>query len=96
MEEDPPDEKPGPEAVDSETPDSAAGDAPTDAESGPAADDTAGGDAPAGGELARAIDAMNAVPTADGSPRVIVQGFDSADGLVNGEGTDIPEFLRGN
>ena len=53
-------------------------------------------DDPAGGELARAVDAMNAVPTADGSPRVIVQGFDSADGLENGEATDIPGFLRGD
>ena len=42
VEEDSPTEEPGPEAVDSETPNSAAGDAPTDAESGPAADDTAG------------------------------------------------------
>ena len=58
--------------------------------------DAAAGDAPARGELARAVDAMNAVPTADGSPRVIVQGFDSADGLVNGEAGDIPEFLRGD
>ena len=54
--------------------------------------DSAAGDAPAGGELARVVDAMNAVPTADGSPRVIVQGFDA----VNGEGTDIPEFLHGD
>ena len=92
VEEDPPSGEPGPDAVDGETPDSAAGDASSDAESGSPADDTAGGDAPAGGELARAIDAMNAVPTADGSPRVIVQGFDT----VNGEGTDIPEFLHGD
>ncbi len=83
VEEDPPAGETGPEAVDEEA---------SDAESGPAADDTAGGDAPSGGDLARAIDAMNAVPTADGSPRVIVQGFDA----VNGEGTDIPEFLRGD
>lgn len=96
VEDDPPAEEPETEAVDGETPDSATGEAPTDAESGPAADDTAGGDAPAGGELAQAIDAMNAVPTADGSTRVIVQGFDSADGLVNGEAGDIPEFLRGD
>ena len=96
VEEDPPDEKPETETVDSETPDSATGDAPSDAEPGPAADDTAAGDAPARGELARAIDALNAVPTADGSPRVIVQGFDSADALVNGEAGDIPEFLRGD
>ena len=41
VEEDPPAEEPETEAVDGETPDAAAGDAPTDAESGPAADDTA-------------------------------------------------------
>ena len=42
--------------------------------------DAAGGEAPARGELARAVDALNAVPTADGGPRVIVhQG-----GIVNG------------
>ena len=89
VEEDPPAEKPGPEAVDEE----ASGTDGGDAESGPAAGDTAGSDAPAGGELARAIDAMNAVPTADGSPRVIVHGID----LANGQGeeeNDVPEFLR--
>ena len=56
--------------------------------------DAAGGDAPARGELAQAVDALNAVPTADGSPRVIVQGIESANGH-DGEGIDIPEFLRG-
>ena len=95
-EDDPSSGEPGQDVNDGETPNAAAGDAPTNAESGPAADDTAAGDAPARGELARAIDAMNAVPTADGSPRVIVQGFDSADALVNGEAGDIPEFLRGD
>ena len=85
VEEDPPAEETGPEAVDEEA---------SDAESGPAADDTAGADAPAGGDLAQVIDAMNAVPTADGSPRVIVHGIDLANGLENGEGIDIPEFLR--
>ena len=57
------------------------------------ATDTASGDSPARGELARAVDALNAVPTADGSPRVIVQGIESANGH-DGEGIDIPEFLR--
>ena len=84
------------EAVDEEASGADGANAPSDAESGPAADDAAGGDAPAGGDLARAIDAMNAVPTADGSPRVIVQGFDAVNGLENGEGSDIPEFLRGD
>ena len=59
------------------------------------APDTAGGDAQAPTELARAVDALNAVPTADGSPRVIVQGIDSANGH-DSEVTDIPEFLRGD
>ena len=98
VEEDPSAEEPGPGSrqwQDASIP-TGGDDAPSDAESGPAGDDTAGGDAPARGELARAIDAMNAVPTADGSPRVIVQGFDSADGLVNGESGDVPEFLRGD
>ncbi len=59
------------------------------------APDTAGGDAQAPTELARAVDAMNAVPTADGGPRVIVQGIGSANGQ-GGEGVDLPEFLRGD
>ena len=54
-----------------------------------------GEDRPADPSLADAIDAMNAVPTADGGPRVIVQTV----GPVNGEAPDsdpldIPEFLR--
>ncbi len=81
------------EAVDEDASGADGGDAPADAESGPAADDTAAGDTPERGELARAVDAMNAVPTADGSPRVIVHGID----LENGQGeeeNDVPEFLR--
>ena len=52
-------------------------------------------DASADPTIAHAIDAMNAVPTADGGPRVIVQtvgpvnGHDAGDDLL-----DIPEFLR--
>ena len=93
VEEDPPAEEAEPKSVDEEASGADGGDAPADAESGPAADDAAGGDAPSGGELARAVDAMNAVPTADGSPRVIVHGID----LANGQGeqeNDVPEFLR--
>ncbi len=93
VEEDPPAEEPGPEAVDEEASGPAGGDASSDAESGPGADDTAASDAPAGGELARAVDAMNAVPTADGSPRVIVHGIDLANGKGEEE-NDVPEFLR--
>ena len=94
---DPPDGEPGPttatDAVDGEASDTVSGDAATDAKSDPSAEDTAGGDAQAPTELARAVDAMNAVPTADGSPRVIVHGIDLANGQ-GGEGIDIPEFLR--
>ena len=43
-----------------------------------------------------AIDAMNAVPTADGGPRVIVQTARRAEGHEPGnEPLEIPEFLRG-
>ena len=54
-----------------------------------------GEDGPADPSVADAIDAMNAVPTADGGPRVIVQTA----GPVNGEAPDsdpldIPEFLH--
>ena len=90
-----PDTATAPKAVDDEASDTVSGDAATDAESSPAADNTAGGDAQAPTELARAVDAMNAVPTADGSPRVIVHGIDLANGQ-GGEGIDIPEFLRGD
>ena len=59
------------------------------------APDTACGNAPVRGELARAVDALNAVPTADGSPRVIVHGVGAVNGH-DGEGIDIPEFLCGD
>ena len=54
-----------------------------------------GEDRPAAPSVADAIDAMNAVPTADGGPRVIVQQV----GPVNGreastDPLEIPEFLR--
>ncbi len=95
----PPDGEPGPttatDAVDDEASDTVSGDAATDVKSGPSAEDTAGGDAQAPTELARAVDALNAVPTADGSPRVIVHGIDLANGQ-GGEGIDLPEFLRGD
>ena len=94
-EDDPPSEETGPEGVDEEASGADGGNAPSDAESSPAADNTAGGDAPAVGELACAVDAMNAVPTANGSPRVIVHGIDLANGQ-GGEGIDLPEFLRGD
>ena len=58
--------------------------------------DAACGDTPARGDLARAVDALNAVPTADGSPRVIVQEIGPVNGHDSGEGIDIPEFLRGD
>ena len=95
----PPDGEPGPttatDAVDDEASDTVSGDAATDVKSGPSAEDTVGGDAQAPTELARAVDALNAVPTADGGPRVIVQGIGSANGQ-GGEGVDLPEFLRGD
>ena len=98
-ENDPPDGEPGSttatDAVDDEASDTVSGDAATDAKSGPSAEDTVGGDAQAPTELARAVDALNAVPTADGGPRVIVQGIGSANGQ-GGEGVDLPEFLRGD
>ena len=62
-------------------------------EAGPQPANGAGGgeDRPAAPSVADAIDAMNAVPTADGGPRVVVQTV----GPVNGdEALDIPEFLR--
>ena len=95
----PPDGEPGPttatDAVDDEASDTVSGDAATDVKSGPSAEDTVGGDAQAPTELARAVDALNAVPTADGGPRVIIQGIGSANGQ-GGEGVDLPEFLRGD
>ena len=53
------------------------------------------GEAPARGELARAVDALNAVPTADGGPRVIVHQGGIVNGHEGGGDFDIPEFLRG-
>ena len=57
--------------------------------------DAAGGDAPVRGELARVVDALNAVPTADGSPRVIVHQGGIVNGHEGGGDFDIPEFLCG-
>ena len=87
--------EPEPEFVADEASGADGGNARSDAESSPDAGNTAGGDAPAVGELACAVDAMNAVPTANGSPRVIVHGIDLANGQ-GGEGIDLPEFLRGD
>ena len=45
--------------------------------------------------IADAIDAMNAVPTADGGPRVIVQTVGPVNGHEAGDDPlEIPEFLR--
>ena len=55
----------------------------------------AAGDAPARVELARAVDALNAVPTADGGPRVVVHQGGLVNGHEGGGDFDIPEFLRG-
>ena len=57
--------------------------------------DAACGEAPTRGELARAVDALNAVPTADGGPRVIVHQGGIVNGHEGGGDFDIPEFLRG-
>ena len=54
-----------------------------------------GEDGPAAPSVADAIDAMNAVPTADGGPRVIVQTVGSVNGHEAGaDPLEIPEFLR--
>ena len=54
-----------------------------------------GEDSPADPSIADAIDAMNAVPTADGGPRVIVQQAGPVNGQAPGEDPlEIPEFLR--
>ena len=54
-----------------------------------------GEDSPADPPVADAIDAMNAVPTADGGPRVIVQTVGPVNGQAPGEDPlEIPEFLR--
>ena len=54
-----------------------------------------GEDSPADPSVADAIDAMNAVPTADGGPRVIVQTVGAVNGHEPGDDPlEIPEFLR--
>ena len=54
-----------------------------------------GEDRPADPSIADAIDAMNAVPTADGGPRVIVQTVGPVNGRApDSDPLDIPEFLR--
>ena len=54
-----------------------------------------GEDGPADPSVADAIDAMNAVPTADGGPRVIVQTVAPVNGHEAGaDPLEIPEFLR--
>ena len=54
-----------------------------------------GEDSPADPSIADTIDAMNAVPTADGGPRVIVQHVGPVNGQAPGEDPlEIPEFLR--
>ena len=54
-----------------------------------------GEDSPADPSIADTIDAMNAVPTADGGPRVIVQQVGPVNGQAPGEDPlEIPEFLR--
>ena len=54
-----------------------------------------GEDSPADPSVADAIDAMKAIPTADGGPRVIVQTVGPVNGQAPGEDPlEIPEFLR--
>ena len=54
-----------------------------------------GEDGPAAPSVADAVDAMNAVPTADGGPRVIVQTVGPVNGHEAGDDPlEIPEFLR--
>ena len=57
--------------------------------------DGEGEDGPADPSVADPIDAMNAVPTADGGPRVIVQTVAPVNGHEAGaDPLEIPEFLR--
>jgi len=61
----------------------------------PASGGDEGEDRPAEPSVADAIDAMNAVPTADGGPRVVVQTVGPVNGVEAGDDPlDIPEFLR--
>ena len=69
----------------------------TEGESGPETVNGGGEgeDGPADPSVADAIDAMNAVPTADGGPRVIVQTVAPVNGHEAGaDPLEIPEFLR--
>ena len=73
-----------------------AGPAHAEAEAGP---ETVGAEGSEEGEIepsiADAIDAMNAVPVADGGPRVIVQQVGPVNGSDAGaDALEIPEFLR--
>ena len=92
-----------PEPGDAEAPDGPAGGnghaAPVhpEGEAGPEPANAGGGgeDRPAEPTVSDAIDAMNAVPTADGGPRVVVQAVGPVNGAETGdEALDIPEFLR--
>ena len=93
----------GPESGDAEAPAGPAGGnghaAPVhpEGEAGPERTNAAraGEGRPAEPSIADAIDAMNAVPTADGGPRVVVQTVGPVNGSEAGdEALDIPEFLR--
>ena len=76
-----------------------AGSAPEPDEAAAAPAPGADGDEPGDGQpeppIADAIDAMNAVPTADGGPRLIVHGVGAANGHdAPPDPLEIPEFLR--
>ena len=92
-----------PESGDGESPAAPAGGnghaAPVHPEGEAGAEPASGGgggeDRPAEPAVADAIDAMNAVPTADGGPRVVVQTVGPVNGAEAGdEALDIPEFLH--
>jgi len=92
-----------PEPADTEAPDGPAGGnghaAPVHPEGEAGAERAsgagAGEDRPAEPSVADAIDAMNAVPTADGGPRVVVHTVGPVNGAeAKDEALDIPEFLR--
>ncbi len=93
-----PDTEP-PEGEDSETGNGHAGSAPEPEEAAAAPDTGASGDEPGNGQpepsVADAVDAINAVPTADGGPRAIVHGAGAANGHdAPPDPLEIPEFLR--
>ncbi len=61
--------------------------------------ETDGPDAEAAGaptppEIVDAFETLNAVPTADGSPRTIISHAGRVNGHDDGDGLDIPQFLR--